>query len=292
MGLIYNNALLMLKAKKNGTSFKKILTLGHQKLYITDSQVKSLSRDFGVDISNFTSVYGEYSDEFFKCFLNCDVIESLDYSEYEKCNIVHDMNTAIDNKYYESYDVIIDGGALEHIFNFPVAISNCMNLVRKDGSLFIFSMANNHMGHGFYQFSPELYFRIFENNGFMVNDVVLDEHKYPGPEISPIGKCFKVKDPKLVKSRISVVSTKPLLIMVHAVRNEVQELFSSYPIQSDYTVAYETKSNSKVSSTSGIKGILKKIFRKMPENFRNFAIGKMQLKKYSLCNKLFYTKWN
>ena len=35
------------------------------------------------------------------------------------------------------------------------------------GSIFVNTPANNMMGHGFYQFSPELMYRIFaEANGF------------------------------------------------------------------------------------------------------------------------------
>jgi len=42
--------------------------------------------------------------------------------------------------------VVIDSGSLEHIYNFPVAIANCMKMVKVGGSFFIFNMANNHMG--------------------------------------------------------------------------------------------------------------------------------------------------
>ena len=30
MGIVYNNALLMLKAKKNGVNFEKVLTIAHR----------------------------------------------------------------------------------------------------------------------------------------------------------------------------------------------------------------------------------------------------------------------
>ena len=286
MGIIYNNAIMMLKAKKKGVKFDKILTLGHQKFYITNKQIKSLSKDFNIDISNFKSQYGDYSNDFFKIFLNTSQVESLDYSDYEKCDILHNMNSVISEKYHKKYDVVIDGGALEHIFNFPVAIANCMNMIKQEGSIFIFSMANNHMGHGFYQFSPELYFNVLNNNGFSVQDVILDIYKFPGAEISPIGKCFSVKNPAIVKSRISTVSCKPTLIMVHAIRDEVVDIFSTYPIQSDYIQTYNKKTKSKKVS------YIRKIFNMLPQKTKWYIEGKMQLKKYSLNNKVFYSKWN
>ena len=65
------------------------------------------------------------------------------------------------------YTLVIDGGCLEHIFNFPVAIKNCMEMLQEGGHFIGITPANNLMGHGFYQFSPELYFRIFsKENGF------------------------------------------------------------------------------------------------------------------------------
>ena len=278
---------MMLKAKENGINFDKILTLGHQKLYINEKEIINLSKRFNIDISGFDCQNNKYADEFFKLFLGSKTIESLDYSEYENCNIIHDMNRKIPQKYYQNYDVVIDGGALEHIFNFPVAIENCLNMVKQNGSIFIFSMANNHMGHGFYQFSPELYFRIFEKNGFETKNIILDEHKYPGPEISPTGKSYLVTDPKITKSRISVVSKKPLLIMVHAVRKEITELFSEYPIQSDYVNLYDDKSNINENKNM-LKTFIKSI---LPTKIKNIIIGNLQLKKYSLKNGDFFRKW-
>ena len=58
------------------------------------------------------------------------------------------------------FDVVYDGGTLEHVFNFPVALRNAMELLRPGGRLFtIHTCANNLCGHGFYQFSRELFYR-------------------------------------------------------------------------------------------------------------------------------------
>jgi hypothetical protein len=44
---------------------------------------------------------------------------------------------------------VIETGSLDHIFNFPVAISNLMQMTRVGGSVFLTTVANNLCGHGF-----------------------------------------------------------------------------------------------------------------------------------------------
>lgn len=87
-------------------------------------------------------------------------VSSCDFSGYEKATLIHDLNVPIGPEWHERFDMVIDGGTLEHVFNFPVAIANCMNLVKTGGHLLLFSPSNNMCGHGFYQFSPELFFRV------------------------------------------------------------------------------------------------------------------------------------
>ena len=66
-----------------------------------------------------------------------------------------------------SYDAVLDFGCLEHVFDFPVAWRNCVALCRVGGHLFHSLPANNLAGHGFYQFSPELFFNLYQaKNGF------------------------------------------------------------------------------------------------------------------------------
>lgn len=70
------------------------------------------------------------------------------------------MNREIPGDFIEKYSMVLDGGSLEHVFNFPVAVRNCMQMLQVGGHYLAITPANNFMGHGFYQFSPELYFSI------------------------------------------------------------------------------------------------------------------------------------
>lgn len=294
MGINYNNAALLAKAKHSNICFDKILTIGHQTLYLSQKQIKQLAKYYGLTIDTSVFLHKQYADKFFKIFLDAKSVMSLDYSDYQDCDIIHDMNHSINPNYHEKFDVVIDGGSLEHIFNFPTAVENCMKMVKKGGSLFIFTVANNHTGHGFYQFSPELFFRIFQSeNGFKIRDVILEKSSFPGAELSSKNKCYSVVDPAYVKRRVGLVSKSPVMIMVHAIRTEVKSVFADYPIQSDYASIYNGNINNTYNRRIDISShaLLRKIFDFLPLRCRNFIMGKYQLLFYTLSNKSFYKRW-
>jgi hypothetical protein len=124
----------------------------------------------------------------------------LDASPYEGADTIHDMNTPVPEVWHGRYDVVIDSGSLEHIFNFSVAIANLANMLRVGGTIFVTTPANNLMGHGFYQFSPELMFWVFsESNGFAVHKILLVEAGYPSVELMRNHTVYEVTDPKHVR---------------------------------------------------------------------------------------------
>lgn len=295
MGIGINHAALFVKAKEDNFCFDKILTIGNQRLYISQKQLQKLAARYHIRIRSSDLMNSKYAGNFFKTFLGAKTILSLDYSSYEGSEIIHDMNKTIDPKYHEAFDAVIDGGSLEHIFNVPVAIANCMNMVKKGGSLFIITPANNHTGHGFYQFSPELFFRIFRpENGFMIRSIILEKHPFPGAELSRRTKCFSVTDPVLVKSRVGLVTKSPVLIIVHAIRTEITPVLASPPIQSDYQSIYEEQKepHKNNSNTAGIpQKIAKKAYALMPTKYKQMLNGKILLKRYSLTNGKFYKRW-
>ena len=293
MGLLLSNVELMLKAKNDGACFNNVLTIGHLKLFITKADIQKIIGKYklNIDVNDIKDTL--YCDDLFKVLFGTKNIQALDYSDYEDCDIIHDMNRDIDTKYYKQFDVVIDGGSLEHIFNFPVAISNCMQVLKKNGSLFIFTMANNHMGHGFYQFSPELFYRVLnESNGYKVVELLLEEHKYPGAELNQKTNIYRVKDPNILGERVGLVSKFPVIMLVYAIRQELKPILETNPIQSDYLTTYIRQENKPLSKSSKLKIMIKKLFLMLPQKIQFTLEGKHQLFKYSFRNKTFYKKVN
>ena len=94
-------------------------------------------------------------------------VESIDISPFEDATIISDIGAPSPAEIDGQFDLAIDGGTLEHVFNYPVGIANLMRLVRLGGAAYTQNPCGGLAGHGFYQFSPELMYRVFcPDNGF------------------------------------------------------------------------------------------------------------------------------
>lgn len=268
----------------------KIITIGKLDLAIPPGDCKVFAKKFGVDFRDLPSKEG--ADLMLKKIFKCDKVDSLDVSDYEGCDIVHDLNYELNVDYHGKYDVLIDGGCLEHIYNVPVALNNYRDLLSDNGNLFISTMANNHMGHGFYQFSPELFFRYFcEKNGFLLKSVILVEHSYPTTLFSHGLKYFTVTDPSKLRKRVGLVSKRPVIILVHAIKKASKEVNGMYnPIQYDYQLLHASNNFSSDVSSRRIH-LIKSFLSNLPSSFQNYIYGNYELWTYSFRNKTFFKPW-
>ncbi|MEP7356424.1 MAG: hypothetical protein ABI847_04245 [Anaerolineales bacterium] len=233
--------------------------------------------------------FRDYADDYLRDFLGVAVLSIVDYSAYQAADIIHDFNQPIPENLWGRFDAVIEGGSLEHIFNFPVAISNLMRLVKVGGSLFITTPANNLCGHGFYQFSPELMFRIFApENGFELRRVVLFEAMFPGVELTSNRRAFEVADPAAVHARVGLVSSKPVTMMVEARKVEDRPLFTRAPLQSDYVSLWKP-AGGQGQQRDGL-GALAALIAKLPAPLQARLRGYRQRQLFSLSNKRFYKR--
>ncbi|WP_022660230.1 nucleoside-diphosphate sugar epimerase/dehydratase [Paucidesulfovibrio longus] len=93
-------------------------------------------------------------------------VESLDIAATPPPTFLHNMNEPLPKTFWDRYDFIYDGGTLEHIFNTPQALENTVRSLRGDGVVLHRLPMNNSVNHGFYQFSPGLFFDYYLANGF------------------------------------------------------------------------------------------------------------------------------
>jgi len=201
MGIDPVTARFLAFCKKSGVDFSRTITLGRQSLYVSQKELCAILRETGIEASA-TDVSGAYqsehyafSDGVFQIF-GAQSVESVDASGYEGASIIHDLNRPIADNLSGRYSAVVDGGTLEHIFNFPTAVENCMRMLEVGGHFISVAPANNFFGHGFYQFSSELFFRVFsKENGFEVQRVFLTAEK-------PFRSWYEVVDPAAVKERV------------------------------------------------------------------------------------------
>jgi len=164
MGIDRHFADFLMFARDDGVGFDRVATLGRLNLFVDHRSLGAIFRKHGLpatdeDIRTVRGAADGYAESFLQR-LGARECVSIDASSYERASLVHDMNRPIPDELKGRFSVVIDGGTLEHVFNFPVAIQNCMDLLRVGGHFFAHTMANNFMGHGFYQFSPELFYRV------------------------------------------------------------------------------------------------------------------------------------
>jgi len=291
MGLVYSRMKMLLEAKKSGTNFSNTVMIGRQKINLSKRENSKLEKFIDVEIKNGTINFDNrsYADSLLKEYLDIKKLNIVDYSDYEGANISLDLNYPIKKIFYNKYDVLIDGGSIEHIFNFPVAIKNYMNLIKVNGEIFIFTNANNHCGHGFYQFSPELFYRVFnKSNGFKIKSVILLEHPYPGAELSEKHICYKVNDPETIGRRALIVNKSPLGILVNAIKTKEVKIFEMQPLQSDYKNTWVK--NKKIKKEK-MNSIFNTIIKLLPKRLMNKLRGIKQLYNSSLKNdKAFFKR--
>lgn len=245
MGLDIHSAQFLLNQKRRGVLFGRVLTLGRQAVYMPASRYLSHLNELGIDHRQ-----PEYADDFFRG-LGAASLDFMDASNYEGANVVHDLNQPIEAHLAESYDCVFDGGALEHVFNFPTALKNCMQMVKPGGHLIIITTWNNYAGHGFYQFSPELFYSALSiENGYVVEQMLVVQRN----------RWYSVANPREVGSRIELINSEPTLLFLTAKRVANKPIFAAWPQQSDYSAIWSPSKSpqNQPPSGAGLKGSLLK----------------------------------
>lgn len=278
MGLDINAVQFLIAARKSGVEFGDVLTLGRQDLNVYPAKMKELLESHGFPGEAFApgAVDSGFADPVFKS-LGAKNVYALDFSDFEGAAFVHDLNQPLPDNLKQRFDLVYDGGTLEHVFNFPQALKNCMEMVRVDGRLILHTIANNWMGHGFYQFSPELFWQALSaDNGYATERMVAHI-------VGPYGRWFEVSNPERIRSRVEAITFAPLHLLVCARRTASVPVFAKTPQQSDYNVRWEDP-----DAADAAVGVDKrawsaerpKLAKALPAVARLFHVAKMGLRTY------------
>jgi len=269
MGFDTNGVKLLIHAKNLDVNFDKVITIGRQGLHLKEKELQNLIRKAGLSTDAGKDIFknNNYAEPFLK-LLGATIADSLDASDYEGATLIHNLNLPISNDLKSKYTLVIDGGSLEHVFNFPVAIKNCMDLIQKNGYYIGITPANNFFGHGFYQFSPELYYRIFSpSNGFrMVKMYFYINCKG--------GAFYEVSDPLDVHQRVAMVNSYPSYLFIIAQKEDEKEVFMQMPQQSDYEhISWKEKTD---TLTIPKVSIFSSMMRSLPKSVRSTILALYQ----------------
>jgi SAM-dependent methyltransferase len=284
MAIDINSAQLLVAAWKAGVKFENSITLGRLHLNVFPARMVKLLEQHGANAEIFKAAKPEcaFAEALFRS-LGAKKVSMLDNSDYEGASIVHDLNQPIRPEWREQFDAVYDGGTLEHVFQFPTALRNCMELCREGGRVFIHTVANNLCGHGFYQFSPELFYRAFgAENGFEVERMII--HR-----VGPYGAWRQVADPQQIRERVELITFTPVQMMIQARRVAIKPIFAQAPQQSDYTVLWNT--TEQAANVAEMATTAKNpMFPALARVFNAIKYGTEFYRRQSLGNRRFFRK--
>jgi len=250
MGISLSSARFLIGEMRRGVDFSKTLTLGRQGVYMQRNQYKTVCSFLNIEQPRQAT----FADELF-VGLGAKSLDVLDASSYEGAGFVHDLNKPLPAIPSNKWSCVIDGGTLEHVFNFPEAIKTCMELVEQGGHLILITPWNNWAGHGFYQFSPELFYRLLSaDNGFLLERMLIHQD----------GKWFSIKDPDSLAMRVEEHGSQPIQLFISAKKLKPIPIFSQWPQQSDYSKAWISMSPPSPQSAACGKSIKIRLMELVP----------------------------
>lgn len=182
MGLPLSLAPLLGKAISGADARKSCLFLGDQQISATEAEVRAAygsiipeTPPHAFEEGFKLSLTPRYRDQkmvscvYFANLIGFEVADVVDIDERGFVNIRHDLNEpGLETAAGHRYDVIFDGGTLEHIFSTAGALRNIGECTNVGGVVIHLIPMNNFINHGFYQISPTLFFDYYGWNKWEV----------------------------------------------------------------------------------------------------------------------------
>ena len=133
------------------------------------------------------------SDTLFFTALGFEVVETVDFPDTRPATHQVDLNSpGLAQVVNGPYDLVYDGGTLAHLFHVPNALLNLHEVTAVGGYVWHDLPANGYVDHGFYSFSPTLFFDYYAINDYLLTEMrMLDERtelhdggvrRFPYPE--------------------------------------------------------------------------------------------------------------
>ncbi len=180
MGLPRGSIRLLIDEAKRRPFSGSVLELGRMSVFATDAQLSRWAREQGVELAPLERVelshdprlaaLGCMSDVSFFRRLGFDDVVTLDYSDWEKPDLVWDLNQPVPTDWHGRYDCVLESGTIQHVFHLPNVLLNMHDLLAPGGRV-VHGQApsHNHVDHGFVMFSPTLFHDYWSANGYTID---------------------------------------------------------------------------------------------------------------------------
>ena len=227
MGIGVCEARFFASCAAAGVDFSSSLVIARQELHLDAPVLQDVLRPLGFTVD---SRKGDYADAFFTA-LGASRLSYLDASSYEGADVVLDLNEPAPNDVKGRFSAVVESGTIEHVFRAATAIETIGDLVAPGGHLVIASPSDGWAGHGFYQLSPEFYFRALSpERGFDSVQAWLCVHRGE--------RWYRVVDPLQAGRRVEFHTSRPSSVFLVAHRSSETVVNRRSPVQSDYAAAW------------------------------------------------------
>lgn len=216
----------------------RALMLGRQGFKIEPrfaKQYERVIRAAGLEGRRFDYLQEDgYSETLFEK-LGFGKIETMDFASYEGPSIEQDLNQPVPKSLHKKFNFIFDGGTIEHVFDVPQALENVFNMLKPGGRFVSANGMNGWVGHGMYQFNPELVWTFWKRKCQCIVHSCLGIHKIPGqakilsfPDAAEHGRRLRLKG-KIPDGRV---------YLYYEVQKTEAPMRDASALQSDYQVRW------------------------------------------------------
>lgn len=188
MGICLHAVHLLIKTLPVAGSLgdKKLLTLGVQDCYFTYDKVTKFLQRHGIPFTPLNPCEIKLTSGFkhlpvseskkYQQYIHQDTlfrllgfqqanIHAMDVNQFEGAEIIHDLNVPVGESLRARFDVIFDGGTIEHVFSPKDSLFNICRM-SKLGGLVINLTPYDYVNHGFLNFTAEIFRDCYGMNGF------------------------------------------------------------------------------------------------------------------------------
>ncbi|MEY8336982.1 hypothetical protein AALB16_02990 [Lachnospiraceae bacterium 62-35] len=192
MGLLVSEMLEILKLHKNSERKNiSICMIGKQDLLIEWESFFKICEKYGITYNK--DLYEEVKDkcpidsfDFFNVF-GYGEVHALDYSPYEGADIIFDLNSpSVPENIKNRFDLVINGGTIEHVFHISYAIKSLSEITKAGGYIFNLSPLSGWIDHGFFSISPTFFFDYYYGNHFEIEKIVFEFKTHNGPQMGDV----------------------------------------------------------------------------------------------------------
>lgn len=194
MGISLNFAPLVVRTLAGLEGKTSLITLGRQHLDFGPLELQRIADDCGAPLRPQMSDAAPMTQEEFFGRQGVDDVHSLDISDFEGASHLLDLNAPpelLSAELRSAYDIVLNGGTLEHVFHFVNGLTNTLEMVRVGGVFVHIGPLHNYVDHGFYHFSPTLFFDYAAVNRWRVTEsaairISVVNNQVGPTEISPV----------------------------------------------------------------------------------------------------------